>query len=500
MTTESPRGREALSGKLREHFGFRQFRPGQEEVVRAAIEGRDTLVIMATGSGKSLCFQLPALELPGTAVVVSPLIALMKDQADNLRARGISVVAVNSTLSTAERREVDAAIASGKVEFVYTTPETLADPAFRAQLRAIAIDLFVVDEAHCVSQWGHDFRPDYLALGAVIDEFRDHNGRRPPVLALTATATGDVIADILQQLHMTDAEVVHTGFYRQNLELAVLPCDDEPARRGRLLELIQASEGVGIVYTATVKAVGELVEFLQASGIEVAPYHGRLRAADRHANQERFMRGEVRAMVATNAFGMGIDKPDIRFVIHHHLPGTLEAYYQEAGRAGRDGLPARCTLLYVPGDARLQKFFQAGRYPSPDDMVNAHHALKRLADRPEPPTIAQLLAISPLSKGRLKTALNLFKQRGIVREVDAGGLILDQPHLSPADLARVVRSYRDRDEAEQLRQRRMVEFAESRSCRWGHILDYFGQVEAAPEACGHCDRCPADPPRRALAS
>ena len=485
-----------LRRKLREHFGFRTFRPGQESVVRAAMEGRDTLVVMPTGSGKSLCFQLPALELPGTTVVVSPLIALMKDQADTLRARGIGVAAVNSTLAAAERREAETAIAAGRVEFVYTTPETLADPGFRALLRGIAIDLFVVDEAHCVSQWGHDFRPDYLALGAFIDEMHGPEGGRPPVLALTATATADVIDDILRDLRMADAEVVHTGFYRDNLELAIIPCAGEAAKRDRILQLLRGTEGTGIVYTATVKAAVELTDELRAQGLAVAPYHGRLQAAERHANQESFMRGELKAMVATNAFGMGIDKPDIRFVIHHHLPGTIEAYYQEAGRAGRDGLPARCTLLYESGDARLQRFFQSGRYPDAEDLVNAHHALKRLAANPAPPTLAEVQAISPLGKGRLKTALALFKQRGIVREIEEGRLVLEEPDLTPADLARVGRSYRERDEAERLKQQRMVGYAEARTCRWGYLLDYFGQDDASSAPCGHCDRC--DPDRLAL--
>ena len=199
------------------------------------------------------------------------------------------------------------------------------------------------------------------------------------------------------------------------------------------------------------------------------------------------MRGELRAMVATNAFGMGIDKPDIRFVIHHQIPGTIEAYYQEAGRAGRDGLPARCVLLYDPADAKIQKFFQGGRYPDAEDLVNAHHALKRLASRSEPPTLADVQAISPLGKARLKTAITLFKQRGVVRE-EGGRLVLAEPELTPDDLARVGHSYRERDEADRLKQRRMVEYAESRGCRWGSLLRYFGQ-DVVAGTCGHCDRC-----------
>ena len=472
--------------KFAEHFGFRRFRPGQARAVQAAIAGRDTLVIMPTGSGKSLCFQLPALALPGTTVVVSPLIALMKDQADALAQRGVTVAVVNSTLSADRRREAEAAIAAGDVEFVYTTPERLADPSFRALLKGIPIDLFVVDEAHCVSQWGHDFRPEYLALGAAIDELG-----RPPVLALTATATADVIDDILAQLRIPAADVVHTGFARDNLDLAVVPVAGEAERRAELLRSLRETEGTGIVYTATVKAVGDLTRYLDGQGLTIAAYHGRMKPADRAASQDRFMRGDLKAMVATNAFGLGIDKPDIRFVIHHHLPATIEAYYQEFGRAGRDGLPSRCTLLYDPADKALQRFFQAGRYPDANDLVNVHHALKRLAGAPEPSTLAELQAISPVGKARLKVVLALFAARGITREAERGRIVLLAPDLTPEDLDRAGRAYRDRGAADRLKQHQMVEYAELRTCRWAYLLRYFGQDDA-PAACGHCDRCAPD--------
>ena len=269
-----------LRKRLHQHFGFHHFRPGQVQAVKAALEGRDTLVLMPTGSGKSLCFQLPGLEMSGTTVVVSPLIALMKDQVSQLRERGIVAHEVNSTLSADERRLVEFAIAVGEPQFIYTTPEQLSIPEFRALLKRQPIDLFVVDEAHCISQWGHDFRPDYLSLGNAIDDLG-----RPPVLALTATSTSDIVDDIVSALRIPDAEIIHTGFYRPNLRLSVSPVSGDEEKRNRLLELVRQSNGLGIVYSATVKAVEELTTYLLGEGIEVEAYHGRLVAKRRASHK-----------------------------------------------------------------------------------------------------------------------------------------------------------------------------------------------------------------------
>lgn len=467
---------------MREHFGFRAFRPGQLEAVRSAMAGRDVLAVMPTGSGKSLCFQLPALELRGMTVVVSPLIALMKDQADALAQRGIRVAAVNSTLSAADRAAAEADIRAGKIEFVYTTPEQLASPAFRDVLASQPLDLFVVDEAHCVSQWGHDFRPDFLALGSAITALG-----RPPVLALTATATADVIADILAHLGMPEAEVVHTGFYRPNLRLGVLPCAGEGRKRERLLELLQRDEaGTGIVYCATTRAVEQLTEFLEHVGVSAAAYHGKMAAKRRAAAQDAFMAGGVTAMVATNAFGMGIDKPDIRFVVHYHLPGTIEAFYQEVGRAGRDGRPAACTLLYDPADQKLQRFFAGGRYPDDADLVNVHHALKRF-DGAVP--FADLTPVCPVPKSRLKVCLEVLAAKGIVGREAGGAYSLLLPALDRDQIATAGAAFRDRAERDRVKLREMTEYAESRGCRWAALVSYFGGDEVPDGRCGHCDNC-----------
>ena len=479
-----------LRERIRDYFGFRKFRPGQAEAVDSALKGRDTLVVMPTGSGKSLCFQLTAIALEGVTVVVSPLISLMKDQVDNLLDNGVWAVGMNSTLTPQQLAAAENDIRLGRAPIVYVTPERLADPKFRELLKSTKVEQFVVDEAHCVSQWGHDFRPDYLALSEAIDDLG-----RPPVMALTATATPDVIEDILAQLRIPDAEVVHTGFYRANLELNVIHVSGQAEKRTLLLDQIRKSEGTGIIYSATTKSVDELTAFLKSAGLEAAGYHGRLSASRRAEAQDRFMADEFKALVATNAFGLGIDKPDIRFVTHYHLPGTTEAFYQEFGRAGRDGDRAVSSLLYDPEDRKLLRFFQTKSYPSGDDLNNAHHTLKLLHKRPQSPTLAEIQAISPLSAGRMKVCLSLFTARGIVRYETGGRYRLLCPDMTRDELARTGQSYRDRQERDLRKHQEMVGYAEGRGCRWQTLLGYFGGEGLPDERCGHCDHCKRQPAR-----
>jgi ATP-dependent DNA helicase RecQ len=315
----------------RKRFGIEEFRPGQSLAIRNVLSAIDTLAIMPTGGGKSLCYQLPALALPGVTLVVSPLIALMKDQHDKLDSLKIEVIRLDSTLTPREESRALVKLASGESCIAYVTPERLSDPSFRERMKSVEVALFVVDEAHCISQWGHDFRPAYLGLGEAVRALG-----RPPVLALTATAPPRVKVDILQQLGIRDASIVDVGLQRPNLHYRVFKARSEARKQKLLLRQLERQQGCVIIYAATVKTVDALADFLTDSGVACGRYHGRMRAKERDRVQENFMEhGQPRVMIATNAFGLGVDKQDIRLVVHYNFPGSLESYYQEAGRAGR---------------------------------------------------------------------------------------------------------------------------------------------------------------------
>ena len=377
-----------LHAALHRHFNFPAFRPGQEAALQSVLNGRHTLVVMPTGSGKSLIYQLAALQLPGVTLVISPLIALMKDQVDSLTRRGIAATFINSTLATSEQTHRLRALSEGRFKIVLVAPERLRSRAFREALSRTPISLLTVDEAHCLSQWGHDFRPDYLHIAEARSQFK-----APVTLALTATATPRVQDDIIRLLGLEQAERIITGFNRPNLTLEVFSTPDVKAKLNFLRDFLAQVDGAGIIYTGTRRDAEEVADFVrEVARVEVAFYHGALDAGTRTRVQDAFMAGDLPIVVATNAFGMGIDRPDVRFVLHYAVPGTLEAYYQEAGRAGRDGLPARAILLYSPKDTALQEFFIENDSPSLDELravydlsaPPASHALRRPRTRRRP--------------------------------------------------------------------------------------------------------------------
>jgi ATP-dependent DNA helicase RecQ len=356
---------------LRKFFGFEEFREGQREVIEAVLAGHDSVVVMPTGGGKSLCYQLPALMREGVTVVVSPLIALMKDQVDALRARGLPATFINSSLDFDEQKERIAGMRRGDFKLVYVAPERFRSSHFVETLRRARISLFAVDEAHCISQWGHDFRPDYLRLRS----FREHIGS-PQTLALTATATPYVRADIIEQLNLTDPRAFVSGFDRPNLSIGVVHTEKEREKFARIRQLAAEYAGQsGIVYTSTRKSVEQITQKLKDARLSVVGYHAGMTDDERVRAQDEFMSGHAQVIVATNAFGMGIDKPDIRFVVHFHLPGSIEAYYQEIGRAGRDGGSSVCLLLFNYADKRTQDYFIEGSYPPPELIVKVYNAL-----------------------------------------------------------------------------------------------------------------------------
>jgi ATP-dependent DNA helicase RecQ len=470
-------------------FGLEEFRPGQADIITSILEGHDTVGIMPTGAGKSLCYQIPALLLHGTTLVVSPLISLMKDQTDKLVEMGLAVASVNSTLTAAEETEHLDRIATERAEFVLTTPERLVTAEFGEMLQQTEVDFVVVDEAHCVSQWGHDFRPAYLEIKDAIAALRGSRRRRPPILALTATAPEQVLTSICSELGLKQPRIVNTGIYRPNLEYEVLRTVNEAQKREQLIRWLRESEGSGIVYASTVKQVDALHALLEGLVGGVAKYHGRLGAAQRREHQEQFMSGAVRTMIATNAFGMGIDKPDVRFVIHYNMPGSLEAYYQESGRAGRDGERSRCALFYQLEDRRTQLYFMGGRYPRSAEIEGVYQALQRLGAAGRAVTLNELKSDlgESVAPTRVRVVLSLLKDLGVAKPGGPGAVALVKDALSSAQLEGIADAYRERQVTDREKLEQMMRYGQSAGCRWAQLLEYFG--ESLAERCGTCDNC-----------
>lgn len=420
---------------LKSAFGYDAFRPGQEAAIEAVLAARDTLVVLPTGGGKSLCFQVPALILPGLTVVVSPLISLMKDQVDALEIRKLPAAFINSSLNASQVGDRLGRAIRGELKLLYLAPERFDYGNIAERLRQMGISLLAVDEAHCISQWGHDFRPSYLRVSDV----REKLGF-PPTIALTATATPEVRDDISRQLRLRDPCVIITGFDRTNLTYHVLPAKNDADKDAQLVATLRRHEGLAIVYAATRKAVDRLSGMLDRQGIPSAAYHAGLDDRHRRDVQESFMAEELRVIVATNAFGMGIDKPNVRLVVHHSMPGTLEAYYQEAGRAGRDGKHSDVFLLHSFPDRFTHEFFIRGAYPERAVIESVYTALAREAQRgelPQSPSEIASLAGGKTSEREAESAVRILIQAGaLIDEAASSSLARVRLLATPARIKR----------------------------------------------------------------
>ncbi len=469
---------------LRETFGYAEFRPGQPEVISAVLAGRDTLAVMPTGGGKSLCYQVPALLVDGgLTVVVSPLLALMKDQVDALTRAGVAAAAVNSTVPREEQAETMGNAVAGRLQLLYVAPERFGDGAFMAALRQARVALLAIDEAHCISQWGHDFRPSYRDLGTV----RPRIGN-PPIVALTATADPEVRADIAARLRLHDPEVHVAGFDRPNLRFDVVRVKSQKEKDERIAAKLKELGGESaIVYCGTRKKVEELTDFLKRQRIRSASYHAGMEDSERRRIQDAFARDRLPVIVATNAFGMGIDKPDVRMVLHHDMPESIEAYYQEAGRGGRDGAPAECVLYFAPRDRSLREFFIELQHPEPATVVEVYRALvsaggERVHVRDlmqsddEPGVNAAIQALVDSGLAQRRGQMVAATRAGGEESIDLDGLEAHRAHAVHKLDA-------------------MQRYAESVTCLRARILDYFGD-EGHGRACGNCGPCLA-PPRGA---
>jgi ATP-dependent DNA helicase RecQ len=520
MTADTAARLNAMRKTLRDVFGLKRLRLGQQEIIRSVLQGRDTLAVMPTGAGKSLCYQLPALHLEGWTLVVSPLLALMKDQVDKLNEAGIDALQIHSAIAAAEERRAYETLRCAARGIVFVTPEQLMKPelidALRARSMERRIELVVVDEAHCVSQWGHDFRPAFLRIVDAVKALG-----RPPVLALTATATSDVSADIVRSLGLRETRLIRTGVYRDNLHYRVTQVSvaggrqrastrAREAKTAALRNVFEAEKGRGIVYTATVREAEAIAATIAGWGEPAACYHGRMSSRDRRDAQQRFMAGDVRVMIATNAFGMGVDIPDLRFVVHFQMPGSIDAYYQETGRAGRDGSIARCELLFDLNDRRVQQFLALGRYPD-------HALLRRICDALGQRTSASvpalsarelLVALPDVGRNKLAVALKMLtdsghvardrQQRYRLRDGTPDGEARNRTNhravatasnaAKPDGIEAAVERYaqlamRDREALQQ-----MIDYAQTGGCRWRVMLEHFDDAREF-ERCGTCDNC-----------
>jgi ATP-dependent DNA helicase RecQ len=475
--------------KLQEVFGFEDFLDGQETVIDEILSGRDGSVVMPTGGGKSLCYQLPALCREGVTLVVSPLIALMKDQVDALEERGVAVTLINSTLTWNEQKERLDGMKNGAYRLVYIAPERFRASSFMSALSDVKIEMVAIDEAHCLSQWGHDFRPDYMRLGKALEDLG-----HPQCVALTATATPIVREDIRGVLKLRKPFESISGFERPNLSFTITPVEKVAQKYGRLKKVL-AENKTGIVYCATRKKVEEVAETIHSWGLKCIAYHGGMSDQEREDTQNSFISREADIAVATNAFGMGIDRSDVRFVVHFEIPGSVEAYYQEAGRAGRDGEASVCELLFNYADTRTQEFFIDGVNPGPgmirdvyqfflneaDENYEVHRTLDGIKESIGAKNgMAVGAALGALIRGR-------WVERFDVPGMRAKGTRLLKPDVLTRDLTLDEAALEEKERRDREKLEKMVQLCYANTCRQQWVLEYFGEVDAP--VCGSCDVC-----------
>ncbi|CAB4908436.1 unannotated protein [freshwater metagenome] len=481
---------DALDDLARDALGIDALRPEQRTAIDAVLAGRDALAVMATGSGKSAIYQLAGLQLDGPTVVVSPLIALQQDQVAGLHAATGDedlAVALNSQMGRRARRDALDGLGAGRARFVLLSPEQLANPDVLADLEEVRPALLVVDEAHCISEWGHDFRPDYLRLGAARHALSGDGARPLPALALTATAAPPVRDEIISRLRMDDPEIVVGEFDRPELWLEVRRFEEEPAKDAALLEAVEELEGDGLVYVATRRAAEETAATLRDRGVDARHYHGGMPAQEREEVLDAFVAGDIRVVVATIAFGMGVDKPDVRFVLHHAPSSSLDAYLQEVGRAGRDGEPATVVLFYRPQDLGLRRFQAGAGQVDADQIERVAAVVTAYGDALDPARLADEL---DLTASKVTTAVSRLEDAGAV-ELTPDGRVA--PLRGPEDLEDAVQEAEQAGEHrhayEESRIAMVRTYAETRDCRREVLLSYFGEAFSGP--CGACDNCAA---------